>query len=48
MNIEIPSLNLIALAPQFVIIVAALVVLLADLFRSEEQKNCRLGLAWQG
>ena len=48
MNIEIPSLNLIALAPQFVIIVAALVVLLADLFRSEEQKNLPAWLSLAG
>ena len=48
MNIEIPSLNLVALAPQFVIIVAALVVLLADLFRSEEQKNLPAWLSLAG
>ena len=48
MNIEIPSLNLVALAPQFVIIVAALVVLLADLFRSEEQKKLPAWLSLAG
>ncbi len=48
MNIEIPSLNLVALAPQFVIIVAALVVLLADLFKSEEQKNLPAWLSLAG
>ncbi len=48
MNIEIPSLNLIALAPQFVIIVAALVVLLADLFRSEDQKDLPAWLSLAG
>ena len=39
MNIETPSLNLVVLAPQFVIIVAALVVLLADLFGGQKQRN---------
>ena len=48
MNIDIPSLNLIVLAPQFVIIVAALVVLLADLFRGQEQKNLPAWLSLAG
>ena len=48
MNVEIPSLNFIALAPQFVIIVAALVVLLAELFSGEEQKNLPAWLSLAG
>jgi NADH-quinone oxidoreductase subunit N len=48
MNIEIPSLNLVVVAPQFVIIVAALVVLLAELFRGEEQKTLPAWLSLAG
>jgi len=48
MSIEIPSLNLVVLAPQFVIIVTALVVLLADLFRGEEQKTLPAWLSLAG
>jgi NADH-quinone oxidoreductase subunit N len=48
MDIEIPSLNVIALAPQFVIIVAALVVLLAELFGGEKQKTLPAWLSLAG
>lgn len=48
MSIEIPSLNLIVLAPQFIIIVTALVVLLADLFRGEDQKTLPAWLSLAG
>jgi NADH-quinone oxidoreductase subunit N len=59
MNIEIPSLNLVVLAPQFVIIVTALVVLLSGLLppqswggerrgRGEEQKTLPAWLSLAG
>jgi NADH-quinone oxidoreductase subunit N len=48
MNIDIPSLNLVVVAPQFVIIVAALVVLLAELFRGKEQKTLPAWLSLAG
>jgi len=48
MSIEISSLNLVALAPQFVIIVAALVVLLTELFRGEEQETLPAWLSLAG
>jgi NADH-quinone oxidoreductase subunit N len=48
MSVEIPSLNLVVVAPQFVIIVAALVVLLADLFSGKEQKNLPAWLSLAG
>jgi NADH-quinone oxidoreductase subunit N len=48
MSVDIPSLNLVVLAPQFVIIVTALVVLLADLFRGKEQKNLPAWLSLAG
>jgi len=48
MSIEISSLNLVALAPQLVVIVAALVLLLAELFRGEEETALPPGSTWQG
>jgi len=48
MSIEIPSLNLIALAPEFAIIVAALVVLLVELFRGEEESALPAWLSLAG
>ncbi len=48
MSVEIPSLNLVVLAPQFVIIVAALAVLLADLFWGERQKTLAGWLSLMG
>ena len=48
MNIVIPDLNLIALAPQVVIVFTALAVLLADLFRSEGQEDLSAWLSLVG